>query len=144
MNLLVPLAGLLGFEIKSITKQVRNAIIINAIIAMFGSVGLLFLVAAGFLALADAVGVIYAALIFAAAFLVLAIGVYLGSMISSNRHKREVAERRRSTESTAFVTTAAVTALPTLMKSPALRTLALPAAALAAFIWLGRNHKTDE
>ncbi|MDB5613157.1 MAG: hypothetical protein JWQ22_810 [Devosia sp.] len=145
MNLLVPLAALLGFEIESITERVRNAIILNAIIVVFAAIGAFFLVAAGFFALADVLGVIYAALIFAAGFLVLALAVYLGSLIGKGRHKRKVAEKRRSGETTAFVTTAAITALPVLFKSPLLRTVGIPAAALAAFFLMrGGNDKIGE
>ena len=144
MNLLVPLAALLGIEFDSITERVRNAVILNAVIVVFAAVGAFFLVAAGFFALADVLGVIYAALILAAGFLVLALAVYLGSRIGRGRHKREVAEKRRSSETSAFVTTAAITALPVLLKSPLLRRLGIPAAALAAFLLVrGGSDKTD-
>ncbi|SFC35823.1 hypothetical protein [Devosia psychrophila] len=145
MNLLVPLAALLGIEFDSITERVRNAVILNAVIVAFAAVGAFFLVAAGFFALSDVLGVIYAALIFAAGFLVLALAVYLGSLIGKGRHKREVAEKRRSSETSAFVTTAAITALPVLLRSPLLRTLGIPAAALAAFLLVrGGSDKTEQ
>jgi hypothetical protein len=144
MNLLVPLAGLLGIEMQAITGRIRNAIIINAAIAVLALAGLVFLLIAGFLAMAEAVGAVYAALILAALFLVLALAVYLGSLIGKSREKRAAVDKRRSAEASAFVTTAAVTALPVLLKSPALRTLGLPAAALAAFFLLrkgGGDHQ---
>lgn len=136
MNLLAPLAGLLGIEVEAITERVRNLVIVNAVMIVFGLIGLGFLLAAGFLALADALGGIYAALIFAGGFLLLTLAVYLGTRISEGRHKRELATRRRSSETGAFVTTAALTALPVLLKSPAFRTVGLPAAAIAAFLLL--------
>lgn len=138
MQLLVSLAALLGLEVGAITDRVKNAIIINALMIVFALVGVTFLIVAGFLALADLVGAIYAALIVAGTFLVLALAVYLGSRIGEGRHKREVANKRRSSETSAFVTTAALTALPVLLKSPLVRTLGLPAAAIAAFL-LVRN-----
>jgi len=145
MNLLVPLAALLGIEVDSITERVRNTIIINAVIIVLGFAGVGFLVAAGFLWLAGALGGIYAALIFAAAFLVLTLAVYLGSRIGEGRRRREVATKRRSTETSAFVTTAALTALPVLLKSPVLRTLGLPAAAIAAYLLIrGGSDNSDE
>lgn len=143
MNLLVPLAGLLGIEMQSITERVRNAVILNAAIAILTIAGLVFLLIAGFLALADVLGPVYAALVFAAAFLVLALAVYLGSLIGKSRNRRAVVEKRRSAEASAFVTTAAVTALPALLKSPSLRTVGVPAAALAAFLLLRRGGKTS-
>ena len=134
MHLLAPLAALLGIEVEAITERVRNAIIVNAVMIGLALVGVSFLVAAGFFALADLYGVIYAALIFAAAFLLLALAVFLGTRIGESRRRRELAEKRRSSETGAFVTTAALTALPMLLKSPALRTLSLPAAAIAAYL----------
>jgi uncharacterized membrane protein len=126
MNFLAPLAALLGIEVESITERVRAAIIINVIMALLGFVGTSFLIAAGFFALAETFGVIYAALILAAVFLVLALTAYLGKAIVENRNRRRQAEKRRSTEASAFLTTATLTALPVVLRSPTLRTLAVP------------------
>jgi uncharacterized membrane protein len=145
MHLLAPLAALLGIEVEAITERVRNAIIVNAVMIGLALVGVSFLVAAGFFALAALYGVIYAALIFAAAFLLLALAVFLGTRIGESRRRRELADKRRSSETGAFVTTAALTALPVLLKSPLLRTLSLPAAAIAAYMLIrGGSDKTDD
>jgi len=145
MNLLVPLAGLLGIEFDSITERVRNAVILNTVMALFGLIGLIFLIIAGFLAIAAELGGINAALIAGGIFILLALAVYLGSQIGKGRHKREVVEKRRSSEMSAFVTTAAITALPVLLKSPLVRKIGLPAAALAAFLLVrGGSTGTDE
>jgi uncharacterized membrane protein len=145
MHLLVPLAALLGIEVEAITERLRNTIIINVVMIGLGLAGLGFLVAAGFFALAELYGAIYAALILAAVFLVLALAVYLGARIGEGRHRREVANKRRSTETSAFVTTAALTAVPLMLKSPLGRALALPAAALAAYLMVrnGSDPKDD-
>lgn len=144
MHLLLPLAALLGIEVEAITDRVKTTIIVNALMIVLGLAGLGFLVAAGFLALSDLVGAIYAALILAAVFLVLALAVYLGSRIGESRRRREIANKRRSSETSAFVTTAALTALPVLLKSPLLRTIALPAAAIAAFLLVRNSGDKDE
>ena len=144
MHLLLPLAALLGIEVEAITDRVRTTIIINATMIVLGLAGVGFLVAAGFLALSDLVGAIYAALIFAAIFLLLALAVYLGSRIGESRRRRELAEKRHSSETSAFVTTAALTALPVLLKSPLLRTIALPAAAIAAFLMVRNSGDKNE
>lgn len=144
MNLLVPLAGLLGIEIEHITERVRNAIILNAVIIVFAAIGAGFLVAAGYIAVAQQLGGLYAALIFGGAFLLLALAVYLGSLIGKGQHKKAVAEKRRSSETSAFVTTAAVTALPVLLKSPLVRRFGIPAAAIAAFMLARSGDKTDD
>lgn len=143
MHLLMPLAALLGIEVEAITERVKKTIILNVVMVILGVVGLGFLVAAGFIALSDQVGGIYAALIFAGTFLVLALAVYLGSRIGEGRHRRAIADKRRSSETSAFVTTAALTALPTLLKSPLVRTLGIPAAAIAAFMLMRNNDKPD-
>ena len=145
MNLLAPLAALLGIEVEAITERVRNTIIVNAVMLVLALVGVSFLVAAGFFALADLYGVIYAALILAGAFLLLALAVFLGTRIGDSRRRRELANKRRSSETGAFVTTAALTALPMLLKSPALRTLSLPAAAIAAYLLVrGGSDEVDD
>ena len=145
MHLLAPLAALLGIEVEAITERVRYTLIVNAVMIGLALVGVSFLVAAGFFALAKLYGVIYASLIFAAAFLVLALAVFLGTRIGESRRRRERTEKRRSSETGALVTTAALTALPVLLKSPLLRTIGLPAAAIAAYLLVrGGSDDTDD
>lgn len=144
MHLLMPLAALLGIEVEAITDRVKGLVIANAVMIVLGMIGLGFLIAAGYIALADALSPLYAALILAAAFLALALAVYLGMKVGETRHRRELATKRRSTETSAFVTTAALTALPVLLKSPLVRTLGLPAAAIAAFLLVRNADKKDD
>lgn len=145
MNLLAPLAALLGIEVEAITERLRNALIVNAVMIGLALAGTIFLVVAGFFALAELYGVIYAALILAAAFLVLALAVFLGTRIGEGRRRRERVDKRRSSETGALVTTAALTALPLLLKSPLLRTIGLPAAAIAAYLLVrGGSDDSDD
>jgi hypothetical protein len=144
MHLLVPLAALLGIEVESITARIRNTIIINAVMLGLALIGAVFLLVAGFLALADLYGGIFAALLMAGVFLILALAVYLGTRIGENRNRRQVAEKRKSTETSAFVTTAALTALPVVLKSPMGRAIALPAAAIAAYLLVRKNSEPKE
>ena len=144
MHLLVPLAALLGIEVESITARIRNTIIVNVVMLGLALIGAVFLLVAGFLALADLYGAIYAALILAGVFLVLALAVYLGTRIGENRHRRQVADKRKSTETSAFVTTAALTALPVVLRSPMGRAIALPAAALAAYLLVRKSNDPKE
>ena len=147
MNLLVPIAALLGFEVEEITDRLKALAIANAVIALFGLLTLVFLLVAGFLALSAQLGPIYAALIFAGVFFVITVGVMLGLQIAKGRRKRHIAEKRRSSETSAFVTTAALTALPVLLKSPLIRNVGLPLAAVVAaalFIGKARDGKPDE
>lgn len=142
MGFLAPLAGLLGFEIESVIERVKRAVIGNAIMLVLALVGFVFLLAAGFFALTTAVGAIYAALIFAAVFLVLALAVYLGMQMAESKRRRLAVEKRRSSDTGAFMTTAAMTALPILLRSPIVRTIGLPAAAIAA-LFLFKGGRDD-
>lgn len=133
MNLLVPLAGLLGIEIEAITDRVKNLIIVNTVIGVFGVIGVVFLLIAGFLALSDLYGGIYAALILGGGFVLLAIAVFLGAKIGAGNRHRKAVERKKTNDTNAFLTTAALTALPVLLRSPTVRAFGIPAAAVAAF-----------
>jgi len=138
MHFLMPLAALLGFEVEAITDRVKRTILLNGLMALFGLVGAIFLLVAAYLALADWLSPLYAALIIAGVFLLAALSVYVSNQIAAGRAKREALTKKRSNETSAFVTTAALTALPALLKSPMVRRFGLPAAALAAFL-LVRN-----
>lgn len=144
MHLLAPLAALLGIEVQSVTERIRNTLIVNGLMIALAVAGVSFLVAAAFFALADLYGPIYAALIFAGIFLVLALAIFIGTRIGDGRRRRDIAERRRSTEASAFATTAALTALPAILKSPMGRTIALPAAAIAAYLLIRRGSDNTE
>lgn len=139
MHFLVPLAGLLGIELEHITDRVKQTLIVNLAMIALALVGAGFLLFAGYVALAEQVGVLYSALILSAAFFMLALAVYAGARIAEGRRHRVEAERRQSRETGVLVTTAALTALPVLWKSPLVRALGLPAAAIAAILLLNRG-----
>lgn len=147
MHLLVPIAALLGFEVEEIIDRIKSLAIANAVIGLFGLLTLVFLLVAGFLALATRLGPIYTSLIFAAVFFVIALGTYISLKVAENNRKRHIAEKRRSSETSAFVTSAALTALPILLKSPIIRNVGLPLAAAvgaAMFIGKSRNDRLDD
>ena len=142
MQFLVPLAALLGLELDTMKERFKRTFAGNAIMIVFALIGGVFLLVAGYLGLSAAIGAIYAALVFAAAFLLAALLVHLSLQAQAARERREAAEKRRSGEAGAFVTTAALTALPVLLRSPMLRNFGLPAAAIAAVLLLrgGKNN----
>lgn len=142
MGLLAPLASLLGTELERAVDRAKSAALVYGLIAICLLIAAAFLLAASFMGLAQIVGPLVSALILAGSFLVLALAVYLGSVVSQKRRQRERAERRKAQETTTLLTTAAITAIPLLTKSPALVRLGLPAAAIAAFALLG-DHKED-
>lgn len=143
MGLLAPLAALLGLELESAVARAKAGAIIYGLMSVFVLVAVVFFVLAGYLALAELYGHIVAALILGGAFLVVALALYLGAMIGRGRQQRKVAEKRRSSETGAFLTTAAITALPMLMKSPLIVRLGLPAAAIAAFAMIRDQSDKD-
>lgn len=134
MGLFAPLAALLGLEASSLMARAKAAAILYTLMGLSLLAALGFLVAAGFMALSDILSPIIAALVCAGLFLLLAFAVYLGSLIGRQKREREVVEKRRSSETGAFLTTAAVTALPMLLKSPMLLRLGIPAAIAALFV----------
>jgi uncharacterized membrane protein len=140
MGLLVPLASLLGIEIETLLDQLKRSATANLVVALFALIAFVFLLVAGFLALAGTVGPIVAALLFAAGSLLVALGVWFVMWIVDDRKKRREAERRHASETTALVTTAALTAIPMLIKSPAARNIALP---LAGLIGLALSSASD-
>jgi hypothetical protein len=143
MGLIAPLAALLGLETEALLAKAKSAILAYALIGLFLLAAVIFLIAAGYMAVAEELGPILAALLFGGVFLVLALAVYLGTLIGRSRRQRQVAEKRRASESGAFLTTAAITALPLLTKSPMLLRLGLPAAAIAAIALMRNNGKHD-
>ncbi|MBJ3783264.1 hypothetical protein [Devosia sediminis] len=136
MGLIAPLAALLGLEVEGLTARAKSAILVYGLVGLFSLVAVGFLLAAGYMALADIVGPIYSALIFAGTFLLLALAVYLGSLIGRSKRQREVAQKRRASETSALITTAAITALPIVARSPLFLKVGLPLAAVAAFAFL--------
>lgn len=144
MGLIAPLAALLGLEMEGLATRAKSAVLVYGLIGLFLSIAAGFLLAAGYMALAEIVGAIFAALIFGGASLLFALAVYLGSLIGRSKRQRRLAERRRASEAGAFLTTAAITALPLIARSPALLRLGLPAAAIAAFALLRSNDGVDD
>ena len=145
MNLLYPLASLLGIEAGEIAERVKKNGILWGAIGLLGLIALVFGLAAANAALTLWVGPIWAPVIIAAAAALIALIIFLvAKRTAALAHQREV-QRRRSAETTALVTTAAMTALPMLMRSPLMRTIGLPiGGALAALFLLSRLDRDDE
>lgn len=143
MGLLAPLAALLGLEVESMAARAKTTALIYGLMGICLLIAVGFLLAAGYMALAELVGPILSALIIAGIFLLLALAAYLGSLAGRSRHQRKAAERRRSSETGAFMTTAALTALPLLARAPVALKLGLPAAAIAAFALIRDGRDKD-
>ena len=143
LGLLMPLAGLLGLEVEGLGQRVKGLVVVYSLILVFAIIGFGFLLAAGFIALSEAVGPLYAALIFAGSFLTLALAVSFGLAIGESRRRKRLAERRRASDTGAFLTTAALTALPLLARSPMLVRLGIPAAAITVLALLREKDAPD-
>ncbi|WP_338720590.1 hypothetical protein [Devosia sp. XK-2] len=143
MTVLAQLASLLGLELEEMLAKAKSNLLVYGLIVLFSAVASGFLIAAGYMALAERAGAIVAALILAGGFLALALAIYIGAFIASRRRQRKFAQRRRSAETGALLSSAALVALPLLSKSPTLVRWGLPAAAIAAFALLRDNEKED-
>jgi hypothetical protein len=136
MGLIAPLAALLGLEIENITEKAKAAAIVYGLLALFSIIAVVFLLVAAYLALADLFSPVVAALLPAGLFVLLAVALLLGAQIGKNQKKRKIAQRRRSSETGAFLTTAALTAVPLIMRAPIAAKLAVPAAVIGALALL--------
>jgi protein-S-isoprenylcysteine O-methyltransferase Ste14 len=146
MHLLIPLAAVLGIETDVLMTRLKKSAISTSAIALFVLIGIGFLLAAFNMALTTMVGPIWAPLIIAIAALAIALLIYLAANITAGVRKTRDNDRRRSTETAALVTTAALSALPVVLKSPLVRNVGLPLAALTAVILFARSasRKPDE
>jgi fatty acid desaturase len=144
MAFLGPLAALLGIEVDALIERLKRNATTIAVVAFLALIGIVFLLVAANVALTDLVGPLFAPLILAVISLAIAAMVWFVSDSSEKRRARHAADRRRSTDTTALVTTAALTALPLALKNPTLRLLALPASAVLGYMLLGRRRGDDE
>jgi len=143
MGLFAPLVALLGHEVGSAVDRAKSTAIIYSVMAVFVLIAVVFFLIAGFLALSDLYSPITAALIMGGAFVVLTLVLYVGAVIGRGQQKKKQAERRRSSDTGALLTTAALTAVPALMRSPLIVRLGIPAAAIAAFAMMRDQSDKD-
>lgn len=143
LGLLMPLAGLLGLEVEDLSQRIKGLAISYALVALLGAIGIGFLIAAIHITLAAGIGLLPATLVMGGIFLALAVAVYLGVTIAEGKRRRRMAQRRRTTDTSAYVTTAALTALPLLTRSSLLVKLGIPAAALTALALMREKNTPD-
>ncbi len=140
LALLAPLASLLGIETGALIERYRRQALVWATVAGFLAIGGTFLLVAANAALSLSFGPVVAPLMLGGAAIFLALAVYLITRIQAGATARVEANRHRSAETTALVTSAAITAMPLLAKSPLFRKVGLPlGSALAAAYLLSRS-----
>jgi hypothetical protein len=145
MHLLLPLASLLGLEAEDLLDRIRQNAIAWAAVALLLLIAAAFLLVAANVALGDWLGPVLAPLMIAGVALLLALLIYLVLRLRRSLTRRRDAKRRHAAERTAMMTTAAITAVPMLIKSPLLRTIGIPiGGALAAAYFLARRKRDTD
>jgi hypothetical protein len=141
MQFLLPLASILGIEVDDLVGRLKKNVIAWSAVALFGLVGLAFILVAIANAATMAWGPIAGPLIVALAAIVIAIGIWATMAIVEGIARRKALERRHAQEKTALVTTAALTALPIVLQSPLMRKVGIPVGgALAAAFLLSKSN----
>lgn len=136
MHLLAALASVLGFEADELVARLRKNAIAWAAVALFALIGMVFLLVALHTAASDWLGPLWGPLAIAGVALFVALAIYVGMRIAAGVAARRDARRRHSAEKSALVTTAAITAVPMLLKSPLMRTVGIPVGGLLAAAYL--------
>lgn len=146
MHLLLSLASFLGIEVESLTARLkRNAVALVAI-GGFALIGVIFLLVTLQTAMVGWLGPVWGPLTIAGGALLIALGIFTGLQIIRSIAARHNTERRHSAEKTALVTTAALTAVPMLLRSPMMKSIGIPVGgALAALYLLSKpgGHRDD-
>lgn len=133
LALLGPLGALLGIEAASVKDKLKRQAVLWGTLGVLGLIAVAFVLVAVNTALAYAVGPVVAPLIIAGAALFIGVVVFLVFHFRETVEARNEAERKRSAEMTALITTAAITAIPLIL--PTLRKVGVPAGGAAAAIY---------
>jgi hypothetical protein len=131
------IASLASGEAADAMRRAKVALIAYAVAGTLLVMGAIFLVIAGYIATAQEIGAVTAALYWAGGFVAVAVVVLIIHRIMVSVQKRRVA-RKRKTEVTAIASAAAMAVLPTLLASSRARTatfIAAPIALVAYGIW---------
>lgn len=134
------ISSVISGEAADAAGRAKRAAIVYFLAALLSFTGLGFLIAAGFMATARAIGHIPAALSFGGGALLIAIIIVIVHRIQAQRERLRAAERRR-TELKSLLSVSAVAMLPTLLSRGGLRTLAIPAIAAAAYAIYRENTR---
>jgi cobalamin synthase len=144
MAFLAPLAALLGIEVDSLIIKLKRSAGIYAALALLALICLVFLLVAAHAALSYAIGPVWAALALAGVALLAAVILWFWAQAAERARQRKIVEKRKSTDTTALLTTAAITALPMLIRNPAMRMAAVPVGLLAGYLFLNQRQQSNE
>jgi predicted tellurium resistance membrane protein TerC len=139
-----PLLSLVGREAGELQRKLQRQAIFWGLLAVLAAVIITFLLVALLASLSTVYGPVIAPLIIAAGALLLAILVVLIFQLLATLDARETLKKRHDNEMTALVTTAALTAIPMLLRSPLLKEIGIPiGAALASVLWFKKGDDTE-
>ena len=142
MQFLLPLASILGIEVDELIERVRKNVIAWSVVALFGVIGLAFILVAANNAATLAWGPVVGPLMVALVAIVIAVAIWAVMAIIEGIARRKALEQRHAQEKTALVTTAALTALPMILQSPLMRKVGIPVGgALAAAFLLSKSSR---
>jgi predicted tellurium resistance membrane protein TerC len=133
LALLGPLGALLGIEAASIKDRLKRQAVLWGIVGALSFVAVAFILVAINTALTYVVGPVIAPLIIAVAAVLIALVVYGVFHWRDTMEAHRDAEKKRSAEMTARITTAAITAIPLIL--PTLRRVGVPTASAAAAVY---------
>jgi hypothetical protein len=136
MHLLALAASVLGIEVDELLEHLKRNAMAWSAVAFFALIGVAFLLVALNAWLTVLWGPITAPLVIGAAGGLIALGIWAGLAISDRIARRRAAQRRSSAEKTALVTTAALTALPLVLKSDIMRKVGIPVGGALAAAYL--------
>lgn len=138
MNSLIPLASLLGIEVGQLVDRLKRGTVFYGTLAVFGAVGLVFMLVALNAWLTTLWGPILAPLAIGGVAIFAGVAIYVGMRIAAGVTERRVLANKHRLERTALVTTAAVSALPLLLRSGLMRNVGLPIGGALAALYLLR------
>lgn len=136
MHLLALAASVLGIEVDELLDHFRKNVMAWSAVALFALIGAVFLLVALHAWFAAMWGPIIAPLAIGCGALVVAAAIWAAIAITDSIARRRAAQRRNSAEKTALVTTAALTAVPLLMKSDLMRKIGIPVGGALAAAYL--------
>ncbi|MBA8878075.1 hypothetical protein [Phyllobacterium myrsinacearum] len=141
LKLLAPLlSSAVSGEFGSAVKRAKRRAVFLSLIGILSVIGGIFLLVAGYIALAEHFGELHAALILAGGAFVLALLAYIIMKISEAIVRKRQRERSKVDTST-LLTIAALAAAPTVLKSRGLLMLAVPVVAFAGLSLLTKKKK---
>ncbi|MEP7239589.1 MAG: hypothetical protein ABI697_01775 [Devosia sp.] len=142
LAILTPLLALLGVEAGAVTARAKRQILVWGTMSVLGLIAATFLLVAANAGLTLLVGPWGAPLILAGIALVIAAIVYFTAKLLDDAQARRDAEYKKNSEMVALVTTALITAIPFVLKSPAVRQVGMSAgAAIASALMMRKSDK---